>query len=176
MSGIGMMPHWGLLVSLYIQWLPRQFPSEATIQSCQFTVTEILRFFWKIYITSWKTRINAFILGRANQLSDEHCRLFCCNRIHDDITPLEIPPYNLKRPSPVNNTFLVFTPLCAHLCTEGHCANMQDVGLAIIWYSVSVQGHMTCEENLEMEPPTWQIMVYLLNLPIHSFQDVKGEC
>lgn len=33
MSGIGMMPHWGLLVSLYIQWQPQQFTSEATMQS-----------------------------------------------------------------------------------------------------------------------------------------------
>lgn len=45
MSGIEMMPHWGLLVSLYIQWQPHQFPSEATMQSSQFTVTGIQCFF-----------------------------------------------------------------------------------------------------------------------------------
>lgn len=33
MSRIGMMPHWGLLVSLYIQWQPHQLPNVATMQS-----------------------------------------------------------------------------------------------------------------------------------------------
>lgn len=33
MSGIEMMPHWGLLVSLYIQWQPHQLPCVATMQS-----------------------------------------------------------------------------------------------------------------------------------------------
>ena len=47
MSGIGMMPHWGLLVSLYIQWLPHQLPNVATMQSPQFTMMGILGFFWK---------------------------------------------------------------------------------------------------------------------------------
>ncbi|RCU34746.1 hypothetical protein DVA76_19205, partial [Acinetobacter baumannii] len=33
MSRIGMTPHWGLLVSLYIQWKPQELPSVATMQS-----------------------------------------------------------------------------------------------------------------------------------------------
>ncbi len=37
MSGIGMTPHWGLLVSLYIQWQLHHLPRVATMQSPQLT-------------------------------------------------------------------------------------------------------------------------------------------
>lgn len=60
MSGIGMMPHWGLLVSLYIQWQPHQFPSVATMQSPQFTLAGILRLLGK----------TCSISGKAHNIKD----------------------------------------------------------------------------------------------------------
>lgn len=50
MSGIGMMPHWGLLVSLYIQWQLHQLPSVATMQSSQLTMAGRSRLLQKTYL------------------------------------------------------------------------------------------------------------------------------
>lgn len=54
MIGIEMTPHWGLLVSLYIQWQLQQFPAMATMQSFPVKMAARKKKNKKARVKSWK--------------------------------------------------------------------------------------------------------------------------